>query len=62
MFSLNRFNSKELALAYVNSQHQSLTPAEFLQAVSRAETEFSRLLNATSHPAGASRPAYSFEV
>lgn len=60
MFSLNRFNSKELALAYVNGQQQSLSPAEFLQAVTRAEAEFSQLLNASCRPAAITRPAYSF--
>lgn len=57
MFSLNRFNSKELALAYVNGQQQSLSPAEFLQAVTRAEAEFSQLLNASCRPAGLTHPA-----
>lgn len=60
MFSLNRFNSKELALAYVNSQQQSLSPTEFLQAVTRAEAEFSQLLNASCRPVGLTQPACAF--
>lgn len=60
MFSLNRFNSKELALAYVSSQKQSLSTAEFLQAVTRAELEFSRLLNSSQLPESAFPAEYAF--
>ncbi len=46
MFTTQRFNSKELALAYVSQQQQTLSAAQFLAAVERAEQEFTRLLNA----------------
>lgn len=61
MFSLNRFNSKELALAYVGSQQHSLSEEEFLEAVNRAELKFSRLLNASQQPQHYHPAAYSFE-
>ncbi len=61
MFSLNRFNSKELALAYVSAQKERLSPAEFLSAVTAAELSFSRLLNSSQLPEKQSQPAYSFE-
>lgn len=61
MFSLNRFNSKELALAYVNGQQLSLSPAEFLRAVTRAEAEFSQLLNTSCRSDGIAPPGGSFK-
>lgn len=45
MFTTQRFNSKELAIAYVSQQQQSLSPAQFLAAVESAEHEFARLLS-----------------
>ncbi len=61
MFSLNRFNSKELALAYISAQNSNLSPAEFLNAVNAAEVTFSRLLNSSQQAVKQPQPAFSFE-
>lgn len=50
MYSFSRYQAKELALAYMAGRGERLSPAEFLQALVRAEKAFDHLLKHGREP------------
>lgn len=50
MYNFPRYQAKELALAYITGRAERLSPAEFLQALVRAEKTFAHLLKHGREP------------
>jgi hypothetical protein len=44
MYTFQRYQSKELALAYMSSKAHDFTPEQFLQELKRTEKSFENLL------------------
>ncbi|XBS68753.1 hypothetical protein ABK905_19480 [Acerihabitans sp. KWT182] len=48
MYAFNRYQAKELALAYMSSKQHVLSPTEFLQQINKVERIFNELLKQKS--------------
>lgn len=44
MYNFQRYHAKELALAYMSSKQQNLSPQEFLEQLKKTEQSFDNLL------------------
>ncbi|WP_170975349.1 hypothetical protein [Martelella alba] len=44
MYAFNRYQAKELALAYMSSKQHMLSPAEFLSQIKKVERTFDDLI------------------